>query len=317
MCITYLDPKVDRCEFWGEKLVIPVTTMNMRTQALIDTGSGTSIAPLSLFNKAINNKEDIDAFVERVPGKTDIIIRDAPGNKMEILDSIRLGVEILGKKVKVALYVSKALDDVIILGTNILRQLGLRVSNEDGSIDYPARKTTDTQKHYCHAKVTQRAYMPQRGVKVPAAIDDTQLEATTKRRSVKVKEGESRRPFKLTNEVFCRSTMHVVDNSALSIFYACSGTRRYDDDDGFECSIRGKVFGDVVKTAEESILSLPITTIYSLARYISIYESEKDSDRRCFLIRDRKHSFITTAGVQKACLLQAALSPHNERSHAS
>lgn len=54
---------------------------------------------------------------------------------------------------------------MIILGTNILRQLGLRVLNEDGSIDYLAGSSTGTQKHYCHAKVTQRTYISQGGVK--------------------------------------------------------------------------------------------------------------------------------------------------------
>ncbi|KAL6742316.1 hypothetical protein Aduo_015476 [Ancylostoma duodenale] len=50
------------------------------------------------------------------------------------------------------------------------------------------------------------------------------------------------------------------------------------------------------------VASLPITTIYSLARYISIYEQERDADTKNFLMRDKKYNFVTTAGVQKAHL---------------
>ncbi|RCN42150.1 hypothetical protein ANCCAN_11892 [Ancylostoma caninum] len=115
-------------EFFGKRLVVPVTVMNMEVQALVDTGSETSIAPLNMFKRAKEQGVDIDAYVERVPKMAEVIIRDASGNKMEILDSIKLTIEAFGKSEKIPVYVSRALGDVLILGTNVLDRLGFKLT---------------------------------------------------------------------------------------------------------------------------------------------------------------------------------------------
>ncbi|EYB97965.1 hypothetical protein Y032_0135g1919 [Ancylostoma ceylanicum] len=126
--------------FFGEKLLIPVRTMGMRIQALVDTGSETSIAPLSLFKRAKETGVDVDTFVDRVPNMTEVNVRDASGNKIEILDSIKLRVEMYGRVENIPMHVSKSCGDVIILGTNVLQSLGFKLTRWDASENLLSRK---------------------------------------------------------------------------------------------------------------------------------------------------------------------------------
>ncbi|EYC39508.1 hypothetical protein Y032_0653g1175 [Ancylostoma ceylanicum] len=136
-------------------------------------------------------------------------------------------------------------------------------------------------------------------IKVPVEIADNPIDTKTKRKARK-RVCHISKVNHNTNVVHCRSNMAAVDNSGLSLFHACPGGSRHDDDDSFDCTMKDKVFGDVVKDADPMVASLPITTIYSLARYISIYEQERDTDKRNFLMKDKKYNFVTTSGVQKA-----------------
>ncbi|KHJ84598.1 zinc knuckle, partial [Oesophagostomum dentatum] len=164
LCATATTEESQEQEFVGRKLLVPVRTMNMTVQALLDTGSETSIAPLSLFKRAKDNGADLDAFVERVPRMTKVTIRDASGNKMEVLDSIRLVVNIFGRTEKLAMYVSRSPNDVLILGTNVLHRLALKLMQGQSPTNLLSNSSNEQTVY--PAVVKKRIYVPPGGRKM-------------------------------------------------------------------------------------------------------------------------------------------------------
>ncbi|KIH48794.1 hypothetical protein ANCDUO_21133 [Ancylostoma duodenale] len=68
----------------------------------------------------------------------------------------------------------------------------------------------------------------------------------------------------------------------------------------FSCTVHDKRFKDVVPDAIETIGKIQFHSIYGLARLISIYEQEKNNERRRFLMSDPSYEFLTVSGAQKA-----------------
>ncbi|KAL6726400.1 hypothetical protein Aduo_008373 [Ancylostoma duodenale] len=93
----------------------------------------------------------------------------------------------------------------------------------------------------------------------------------------------------------------IVDNSALSIFYSCSG-RRFEDNDPveFKCRIRQSTFSAIAHVEDPVIANLLFHSIFDLARLISIFESEPDLDRKRYKMKNPTHCFVTVSGVEKA-----------------
>ncbi|KAL6733081.1 hypothetical protein ANCDUO_00879 [Ancylostoma duodenale] len=88
----------------------------MQVEALLDTGSETSIIPLALFKFARESKVDLDKYVKRIP-TVDAVIRNASGDQMKFVDTIRMEVRLNGKQDLVAFHVGRGLDRLVILGT--------------------------------------------------------------------------------------------------------------------------------------------------------------------------------------------------------
>ncbi|KAK6018493.1 hypothetical protein OSTOST_15917, partial [Ostertagia ostertagi] len=65
-------------------------------------------------------------------------------------------------------------------------------------------------------------------------------------------------------------------------------------------SVYIQIKGHQIDQAAETIGEIRFDTIFSLARLISIYESERNDDSRRFLMTDSKFPFITATGSQKA-----------------
>lgn len=110
------------------------------------------------------------------------------------------------------------------------------------------------------------------------------------------------------NQTYCghRATvstnLEVTDNSALSIFFGCPGAGRGQRDvETFLCTVRDAAFGDVVPDETDPIIrSLKFSSIFSLARLISIFENEVDIDKKRYLMRTPSYNFITVSGAEKA-----------------
>ncbi|KHJ95625.1 hypothetical protein OESDEN_04426 [Oesophagostomum dentatum] len=115
----------DTHDLFGKKSVAPIVVMGMQAEALLDTGSETSIAPLALPKLAREKNVDIDAYVEKIPGVR-TVVRNASRDRMEFIDTIRMEVELKGRKAFVSFH-GKALDDLVILGTNALEVFGMEL----------------------------------------------------------------------------------------------------------------------------------------------------------------------------------------------
>ncbi|EYC04433.1 hypothetical protein Y032_0088g2201 [Ancylostoma ceylanicum] len=224
--------------FFGEKLLIPVRTMGMRTQALVDTGSETSIAPLSLFKRAKETGVDVDTFVDRVPNMTKVNVRDASGNKIEILDSIKLRVEMYGRVENIPMHVSKSCGDVIILGTNVLQSLGFKLTRGDASENLLSRKRdkgTSVQGAKRNRKPeTDRKISAAHVEGMSASVPCTRNKGSDKAEKLKRKIREKERPnerYSNTGTFHCRATANALDNPRLKCSHKCHGRSQNTEDE--------------------------------------------------------------------------------------
>ncbi|XGW13215.1 hypothetical protein V3C99_013667, partial [Haemonchus contortus] len=88
-----------------------------------------------------------------------------------------------------------------------------------------------------------------------------------------------------SNKIACRATTDGIDTSPLGLFFRCPG-RHGQENDGYRytCTIQEKTFKDVVPDAPEAIANLRFDTIFGLARLLSIYEHERNEERKRFLM---------------------------------
>ncbi|KAL6726387.1 hypothetical protein Aduo_008362 [Ancylostoma duodenale] len=132
LCTSSVSSAVDPTkELFGQKSVVIVEIMGMQAEALLDTGSETSIIPLTLFKFARESKVDLDKYVERIP-TVDAVIRNASGEQMKFVDTIRMEVGLNGRKNLVAFHVGGGLDRMVILGTNALETFGIQLTDMTG-----------------------------------------------------------------------------------------------------------------------------------------------------------------------------------------
>ncbi|VDP52858.1 unnamed protein product [Heligmosomoides polygyrus] len=371
---------------FGEKSLYPAEVMGLKVKALLDTGSETSIAPLSVFKLAKNKEVDIDKFVKRIPG-VEAVVCNASGEPMHFLDTIKMDVSIDGETHPIAFQVAKGPDDFLVLGTNALSIFGIQlgkvkpheqldarqsdqdtihepvygkplhgptaglqpvVEKEGSDYDSPRSETNkeaNVQKReflpprcvkfvplkasgrsreavveprspalphsVCRVAVTDQVELPAASTvtepttlkKVPPKIDDV----PTKVKSIRVKRGRERHEDHANQIVsaICRSQFsdngRVVDNSALSLFHTCSGRRfEADEKEEYSCTIRQMTFGSVAHVDDAVISNLRFSSVFELARLISIFESEPDLDRKRFKMRNPSIVSITVSGVEKA-----------------
>ncbi|EYB83687.1 hypothetical protein Y032_0331g2727 [Ancylostoma ceylanicum] len=132
LCTSSVSSAVDPArELFGQKSVVIVELMGMQVESLQDTGSETSIIPLALFKFAREYKVDLDKYVERIP-TVDAVIRNASGEQMRFVDTIRMEVGLNGRKNLVAFHVGGGLDRMVILGTNALETFGIQLTDMTG-----------------------------------------------------------------------------------------------------------------------------------------------------------------------------------------
>ncbi|KIH68987.1 hypothetical protein ANCDUO_00667 [Ancylostoma duodenale] len=128
---------------------------------------------------------------------------------------------------------------------------------------------------------------------IPKEVKDAPIQTKTKRVRRRAKQKSPR-----TNLI---TVDHDGDTSPLGMFFTCSGrTREEGINYQFACTIRDKRFKDVANVNDDTIGELRFYTIYGLARLISIFETEKNEDRRRFLMKDEKYKLVTTDGMRKA-----------------
>ncbi|EYC05726.1 hypothetical protein Y032_0080g1333 [Ancylostoma ceylanicum] len=149
-------------EFFGKKSLERIRILGMDAAALLDTGSQTTIVPLQLLKKAVKLNVNLDNYIERIPGPS-VKIRDASGNEMKFLDTIRVAITLQGRLEFIAAYVGRGVDEVVILGTNALEIFNLGLQR----IDMPTRSTHEqrrTGEGKVLARVKHRVFIPAGGI---------------------------------------------------------------------------------------------------------------------------------------------------------
>ncbi|KAK6058942.1 hypothetical protein COOONC_03464 [Cooperia oncophora] len=167
-------------ELFGKHTVTEVNLLGMSKLALLDTGSQVSIMPLRILLEAQEAGFDMDDNIEESPAPREKTIYDASGNQMEFKGAIRLTAELKnGQLHKVAMFVRKSDDDMIVFGTNALEKFNMTLKEESESVkstfgqlrprkdQLPRKSSSKEQKKakadYRSARsavVVQRVYIP-------------------------------------------------------------------------------------------------------------------------------------------------------------
>ncbi|WKY06147.1 hypothetical protein Q1695_006390 [Nippostrongylus brasiliensis] len=173
LCSSAMRTDITREEpLFGRKWVTKVEAMGLEFDALLDTGSETSIAPLNIFRLVRDKGVDVDSYVQRIP-PVKAVIRNASGDTMEFLDTIRMKVCLNGEEHPVSFHVSKAGDNLLILGTNALDTFGIALMDRKGKV--LKGQCCDTEEPPTRAVIQERTYVPPqalRTVKVTGAGDN-------------------------------------------------------------------------------------------------------------------------------------------------
>ncbi|VDO88105.1 unnamed protein product [Haemonchus placei] len=104
---------------------------------------------------------DLDKYTERIPGPN-TKVRDASGNIMEFLDTIRIAITLEGQEKLVSAFVGRSPDEVVFLGTNALELFNLRLlKNPEVAREQMATKKTTR----VAAEVKNRTYISARAVR--------------------------------------------------------------------------------------------------------------------------------------------------------
>ncbi|KAK5972807.1 Zinc knuckle [Trichostrongylus colubriformis] len=359
--------------YFGKKSIADISIFGMSAQALLDTGSQATIIPVKLLKRAVKEGVNLDPYVERLPSP-DATIRDASGNPMTFMDTIKVSIGLNGEEKSIPSYVGRCFDEMVILGTDALESFNLELVHaakvESGR--------NPQEREGLKAQVARRTFVPPGATKLvavtcasvsrlespvftsqhPLIVDgicatsgketylpvtnntpkalclkeaklwgngimkisppeneetSTDLEQSVVICGINAEDSEWLKELRedqdykeIIRELEAGNDSKDVklprygegDNAPLGFFYRCPG--RLHGEDSFSCSIRDKRFKDVVPDAGETLRDIRFDTIFSLARLISIYESERSDDSRRLLMIDPKYPYVSITGAQKA-----------------
>ncbi|RCN43506.1 hypothetical protein ANCCAN_10514 [Ancylostoma caninum] len=119
-------PKPDSA--YGGPCLCNIEIFGMKAKALIDTGSVITIIPLGLLKKAMKRGADLDKMVTMMGSGSATQVYDASGNLMSFLMLIAATISVEGAgSARVQMHIQKSENDTILLGTNALESLGIRI----------------------------------------------------------------------------------------------------------------------------------------------------------------------------------------------
>ncbi|EYC05399.1 hypothetical protein Y032_0082g1560 [Ancylostoma ceylanicum] len=129
------------CQLVGPRQMVKIKCLDDEVDAMVDTGSQLTIMPLSVLLNAQTRGVDMDACCTTVASE-DIDVYDASGNKMDFLGCIQMDMSLPGRKpVGIKMHVKRLRDNIVLLGTNALECLGIKIlvpkmtDVEDGRVD--------------------------------------------------------------------------------------------------------------------------------------------------------------------------------------
>uniref|UniRef100_A0A7I4XW15 Peptidase A2 domain-containing protein n=1 Tax=Haemonchus contortus TaxID=6289 RepID=A0A7I4XW15_HAECO len=118
----------------------------MKTDALLDTGSQSTIIPVRLLKKAIGAGINLGDYVERLLF-AEVKMKDASGNQMSFLDLIRVLIILNGRKEQIPAYVRRSMDHTHCCD-HVFRSLALHDGSllslpHDGGTGFPIDQLND------------------------------------------------------------------------------------------------------------------------------------------------------------------------------
>ncbi|EYC06194.1 hypothetical protein Y032_0077g1084 [Ancylostoma ceylanicum] len=108
----------------GKRTMVQVRLMDKEVPAVLDTGSMISVVPVRILEDAQKRGYDVDKLKIL---KTRSKVYDASNNAMAFIGAVRIDVEVEGQKRAVAFHVSRDDENELLLGTNALEDLGVKV----------------------------------------------------------------------------------------------------------------------------------------------------------------------------------------------
>ncbi|VDL70758.1 unnamed protein product [Nippostrongylus brasiliensis] len=145
-----------RKDLIGSRAITQANLLGGSNQALLDTGSMISIIPLGVLVKAKRRGFDIDSL-EPIDKKEIEPVFDASNNPMTFLGAVRIKVQLVGGPcAAVAFHTAKVDDNEILIGTNALPSLGVKLSlvRDRSEIGTPSREpVTVEQRTYCGGNI--------------------------------------------------------------------------------------------------------------------------------------------------------------------
>ncbi|VDP59088.1 unnamed protein product [Heligmosomoides polygyrus] len=144
----------------GKQTIGKVSLLELSKRALFDTGSQISILPIKILLEAQESGFDLDTDVEEIKAAGKEPVYDASGNEMKFLGAVVATVTRHGASPqRVAMFVRKSEDDIVILGTNALHKLNMvlqKKEKEKSKQVIPHRKN----RHVSDALKTNSGEMP-------------------------------------------------------------------------------------------------------------------------------------------------------------
>ncbi|VDP20214.1 unnamed protein product [Heligmosomoides polygyrus] len=113
----------------GAQTTAHVQLLGMTRTALLDTCLQVSIVPLQMLVDALQNGYDFNADVDEIDLDRSKQVYDDSGNPMSFKGAVRLAIQVnKGTRHRIGLFVQAEDDDVIALGRNALKKLGLSLT---------------------------------------------------------------------------------------------------------------------------------------------------------------------------------------------
>ncbi|EPB71435.1 sushi domain protein [Ancylostoma ceylanicum] len=130
---------------YGKPCVCKVDVFGIKAQAIVDTGSIVSIVPVGLLKQAMDKAIDLDSMVTMMGDGNKHKVVDASGNSMDFLMLIATDLRVEGAgAARVQMHVQQSMDTTILLGTNALEPLNIRVQMDEMKAQPATLETTAT-----------------------------------------------------------------------------------------------------------------------------------------------------------------------------
>ncbi|XGW23594.1 hypothetical protein V3C99_005654, partial [Haemonchus contortus] len=156
-------PGTKVCSLIGPKHMVKLQCLGLELPAMIDTGSQLTIMPLSFLLKAKKAGADVDTLCKEVKSR-DMEVFDASGNLMSFLGCMETELKLLGGGTSlVQMHVKRLKDEVLLLGTNALEALGIRIlisTQNETQIDCDKTEGAQGKNHQSrNSNIPQKALM--------------------------------------------------------------------------------------------------------------------------------------------------------------